>query len=306
MNKVEFLTKVNRKVARMKINGRKYSPEILIAIGVVGSITGMALACVATTKLDSVKEKKDIAMDEIHARYNPETELDVIKKETTAVYARTGLRYAALYSPAIIVEGISLSCMVASNIIMRKRIVGVTAAYATLATSFKEYRGRVTERYGEDVEYEIRHNIRNEEITTTKVDKHGNEKTKTEKVKTIDTSKLSDYSRIYDSGCNGWSKDPIANRTFLRCQETAANQRLERDETVTLNDVYEMLGFQRTPEGQVVGWHFNPDAPVGERQIDFGIFTGLEESEAKRRFINGLECNVILDFNVQGNILEYI
>lgn len=295
-----MLTKINRKVTRMKITGRKYSPEILIVLGAVGSITGTVLACIATTKIKEVKEQKEAALDEIHEIYDESTDLEIMKKEATAVYARTGLKYVALYSPAVIVGGISISCMIASNVIMRKRIIGVTAAYATLATSFKNYKEEVVHRYGEDVEYKISHGIRDEEIEKTIVDKHGNEKVKKEKVTTFDPGKLGPYSRIYDETCDGWSKDPMANRTFLGCQQTAAKQRLQAQGYLTLNELYDMLGFQRIPEGQVVGWHWEKD---GDNYIDFGLDTS---SEATRRFINGLEPSVILDFNVQGDILEFI
>ena len=70
---------------------------------------------------------------------------------------------------------------------------------------------------------------------------------------------------------------------------------------MTLNEVYEMLGFPRTPQGQLVGWSKKIDKNA---KIDFGIYDISDES--KRLFINGYEPGIWLDFNVQGDVLQYI
>ena len=312
MNKTDMLTNINTKINKMKMKGRKYSPEILLLLGMAGAVTGTVLACVATTKIDDVKKKKEEELDIMHKELDPENytfeesdkyDLDV-KKQTTAIYLKTGLRYAKLYAPAVIISGASLSCMVASNVILRKRIIGVTAAYAAVSSSFRDYRSRVVERYGEEVDKELRYNIQKKDITTTYVDKKGNEKTKVEKVKVIDPSLYSDFARIYDDGNIGWTKDPQANFTFLKCQQTAATQRLKKQGYLTVNDVYEMLGFPKTKEGQVAGWVYNEKEPIGDNFVDFGIFDVTKES--CRNFVNGYERSIVLDFNIDGIILDYI
>ena len=123
MNKVELLTKINNKINRAKIKGKKYSPEILLMLGGAGVITGIVLACVATTKVPELQRKKEDALDDMHARLDSEEETNVeeIKKETTAIYLRNGVGYAALYAPTIVVTGLSLSCLVASHVKLRKR-----------------------------------------------------------------------------------------------------------------------------------------------------------------------------------------
>lgn len=50
----------------------------------------------------------------------------------------------------------SITSILASNNILRKRNVALTAAYATLDKCFKEYRGNVVERFGEQVDRELR------------------------------------------------------------------------------------------------------------------------------------------------------
>lgn len=310
MNKVEILTKFNTKVNRMKIKGRKYSPEILLLLGIAGAVTGTVLACVATTKIDTVKDELENDLDSVHERLGlPEGKTEPenvqeLKKETTKIYVKSGLRYAKLYAPAVIVSGLSLSCMVASNVILRKRIIGVTAAYATVAANFKDYRSRVVDRYGNEIDKELRYNIQKKEITTDYVDAKGKTKTKTEKVKVIDPNAIGSTARIYDDLCVGWCKDPQANLNFLRCQETAANQILKSTGRLFLNDVYKMLGFPMTAEGQVCGWIYNEEEPVGDNFVDFGIYDVTNEKA--RDFVNGYERNILLDFNIDGRILEMI
>ena len=310
MTKIEFLTKANAKITKLKLKGRKYSPEILLALGIAGAITGTVLACVATTKLPEIKTKKDEDLKEMHDRLdliegqNGPDNLPEIKKETTSIYFKTAAKYATLYAPSVLITGVSLSCLVVSNVIIRRRLIGVSAAYATIARSFKEYRGRVAERYGDDTEKEIRYNIKPKEVITTIVDAKGKEKQKTEKIKVIDPNSYSDFARIYDSGNIGWTKDPQTNLTFLKCQQAAANQRLKKNGYLFINDVYEMLGFVKTREGQVAGWIYDEKNPIGDNFVDFGIYDITKEKT--RDFVNGYERSIILDFNLDGNILEFI
>lgn len=311
MNKVEMLTKMNRKINRLKMKGRKYSPEILLILGLAGVVTSTVLACVATTKVPTVRAKKEDALDDMHARLDQdpdditqETHLAEIKKETTAIYLKTGVGYLGLYAPAVVVGGLSLSMLVMSNVILRKRLIGVSAAYATISASFKEYRSRVETRYGADVEKEIRYNIQPKEITTTVLDAKGKEKDKKETVKVMMDNGPCDFARIWGPGCPGCSKDPFNNLTYLKCQESAANKKLKGQGYLFINEVYSMLGFPKIKEGQVAGWIYDPENPNIDNKVDFGIFDVKKEGSAD--FVNGYSMSTVLDFNIDGNIIDLI
>lgn len=88
----------------------------------------------------------------------------------------------------------------------------------------------------------------------------------------------------------------------LKSIQSQLNDQLKRDGFLFLNDAYEALGFQRTAEGQVVGWLYCDDNTVGDNFVDFGIFDDMYK--AKENFINGYERNIILDFNVDGPIVN--
>lgn len=303
-NLKEKMVKVYNK-SEMKV--RKYSPEILAGVGVVGVIASTVMACKATTKLNDIlaesKEQleqiKTVAVDPAYADKYTE---DDAKKDTTITYVQTGVKVAKLYAPSVILCTSSLGCLLASNNILRKRNAALSAAYMTVDKSFKEYRRRVAERFGDEVEKEIRYNIKAKEIVT--VDEEGNEVKETVKVieGADNPTTYSDYARFFDESCPAWQNDPEYNLTFLKAQQQYANDLLKAQGRLFLNDVYKMLGIDITKAGQVVGWIYDPDCPVGDNFVDFGIYD--MSKERVRAFVNGYEPNILLDFNVDGNIWD--
>lgn len=303
-NLKEKMVKVYNK-SEMKV--RKYSPEILAGVGVVGVIASTVMACKATTKLNDIlaesKEQleqiKTVAVDPAYADKYTE---DDAKKDTTITYVQTGVKIAKLYAPSVILCTSSLGCLLASNNILKKRNAALSAAYMTVDKSFKEYRRRVAERFGDEVEKEIRYNIKAKEIVT--VDEEGNEVKETVKVMegADNPTTYSDYARFFDESCPAWQNDPEYNLTFLKAQQQYANDLLKAQGRLFLNDVYKMLGIDITKAGQVVGWIYDPDCPVGDNFVDFGIYD--MSKERVRAFVNGYEPNILLDFNVDGNIWD--
>lgn len=115
---------------------------------------------------------------------------------------------------------------------------------------------------------------------------------------------VSQYARLFDDSCVGWTKDPEYNMHFLKCQQNYCNDMLKARGHLFLNEVYDILGIPRTKAGTVVGWVYNEENPIGDNFVDFGIFDTNDERNSD--FINGFKRTAILDFNVDGNILNYI
>ena len=290
---------------KVELKAIKHSPEILAGVGVVGVVGSLVLACKATTKLSDVLEESKEQLDKIKEvaadpAYEEKYSQDDAKKDTTITYVQTAMKVTKLYAPSVILCASSLGCLLASNNILKKRNAALSAAYMTVDKSFKEYRKRVADRFGEEVEKEIRYNIKAEEIT--KVDENGNEVTETVKVMdgTDDPNSYSDYARFFDESCAAWQNDAEYNLTFLKAQQQYANDLLKARGRLFLNEVYRMLGIDETKAGQVVGWVYNPDNPTGDNFVDFGIYN--MQRERVRAFVNGYEPNILLDFNVDGVI----
>ena len=294
---------VNKGIFRAK----KYSPEILVGLGVVGTISSTIMACKATTKLSGLLEDSKQEIDTIKrcsedpALAEKYSEQDA-KKDLTLVYTQTGIKIAKLYLPAVTLGVASLACLIGSNNILRKRNIALAAAYTTVDKSFKEYRKRVTDRFGEEVERQIRHNIKAQEIEETIIDEDGNEKKITKNVETCEIDGYSEYSRFFDDGCTGWEKDAEYNLVFLKAQQQYANDLLRSKGHLFLNEVYDMLGIPRSKAGQVVGWIYDPENPIGDNYVDFGIYD--VNKRGSRDFVNGYERTILLDFNVDGNIWD--
>lgn len=302
---------MKEKMIRMYNNSKnvveKHSPEILAGVGVVGVVASTVMACKATMKLNDILEESKETRDKIkevesNPRYEAEYSHEDAKKDLTINYTQTAMKIAKLYAPAVILGSASLGCLLASNDILRKRNAALSAAYMTVDKSFKEYRQRVVDRFGEEVEKEIRYNIKAEEVTSTVVAEDGSETTVTETVKTMDPNLYSDYAKFFDEASPYWQKDPEYNLMFLKSQQQYATDLLRARGRLFLNEVYDMLGIEKTKAGQIVGWVYNPENPIGDNFVDFGIFD--MSKERVRAFVNGYEPNILLDFNVDGNIWD--
>lgn len=313
MSKLKFMNNFTRSFNKVVLTTKKHSPEILIVAGVVGTVTAAVMACKATTKASEIIDNAKEDLDGIHeVAENPE-KYDVVydeqthKQDLTIVYAKTGWELVKLYAPAVGLGVLSLTAIITSNQILRKRNVALAAAYTAIDKSFKEYRGRVVERFGKELDRELRYNIKAKEITETVLNEDGSESTVTKTVDVIDNDSVlgSQYSFFFDETCTGWSKNAEYNKTFLMKQQNYFNDRLRRKGHVFLNEVLDGLGIDRTAAGAVVGWIYDKDGNgEGDGYIDFGVFN--VHRQASRRFANGLEKSVMLDFNVDGVIYDKI
>ena len=285
----------------------KHSPEILMGVGVVGVVATTVTACRATMKLNDILDECVETRDKIKSvQDNPEYEdrysEEDAQKDLTINYVQTGVKIAKLYAPSVALGVLSVGCLLGSHNVMQKRNAALSAAYLTVDKSFKEYKQRVIDRVGEEVEKEIRYGIKAEEVAETVVDEDGNETTVTETVKMMNPNLYSDYARFFDESSPYWQKDPEYNLVFLKAQQQYANDLLRAKGRLFLNDVYDMLGIEKTKAGQIVGWVYDYDNPVGDNFVDFGIYD--MSKERVRAFVNGYETNILLDFNVDGNIWD--
>lgn len=307
--KNDLKNKMTRSLCKAKFKVKKHSPEILVVAGVIGTVTSAVMACRATTKLskilDEAKETEKTISEGMESEYIADQEYteEDGKKDLRITKVQTGLKVVKLYAPAVILGGLSITAMLTSNNILRKRNVSLAAAYAAVDKSFKEYRGRVKERFGEELDKELRYNIKAKEIEeVVKDEKTGKEKVQKKIVNVSDFDDCSEYAKFYDCGCTGWTKNPELNLMFLRKQQDFLNDRLKAEGYLFLNDVYDALGIQKTKIGQIAGWVYDEKNPVGDNYIDFGIYD--THREANRRFVNGLERTILLDFNCDGDILD--
>lgn len=301
-NKTEIMKSVNGVASKTVMKLKKHSPEILVMAGIAGTVVSAVLACKATTKVAEILDETKGTLDTIHegmetgAINGQEYTTEDGKKDTVVVYAQTGMKLAKLYAPAIILGTLSITSILASNNILRKRNVALGAAYAAIDKSFKEYRGRVIERFGEQVDTELKYGIKAKKFEEIEVDPEtGKEKKVKKTVIVADPNLQSDYAVYFDSKSRNYETNPDYNRMFLKAQQAFANDKLQTRGHLFLNEVLDDLDLPRTPAGQIVGW--TKDGPDG--YVNFRIVEVERETEDGRH-----EPALLLDFNVEGNIWE--
>lgn len=301
-NKTEIMKSVNGVASKTVMKLKKHSPEIRVVAGIAGTVVSAVLACKATTKVAEILDETKGTLDTIHegmetgAINGQEYTTEDGKKDTVVVYAQTGMKLAKLYAPAIILGTLSITSILASNNILRKRNVALGAAYAAIDKSFKEYRGRVIERFGEQVDTELKYGIKAKKFEEIEVDPEtGKEKKVKKTVMVADPNLQSDYAVYFDSKSRNYETNPDYNRMFLKAQQAFANDKLQTRGHLFLNEVLDDLDLPRTPAGQIVGW--TKDGPDG--YVNFRIVEVERETEDGRH-----EPALLLDFNVEGNIWE--
>lgn len=312
--KNNWLSKVSTSAAKFagkaEFTIKKNSPEILLGAGIVGFVGTIVLACRATCRADEVLEFhrrkiKDINDAKEIADADPEGEMsydvEIYRQDKAIRYLKTTGSLAKLYAPTIAVGTLSLACILTSRNIMQKRYLGVVAAYNGLSAAFEEYRKRVRDEYGEGLDKHFRYGTTYDELPV--YDENGKktkEKEQVEKTETGMVMQTDDSCRFFDSSNPNWDKNPTFSMMWLRGQQNILNDILHTRGHVFLNEVYDALGFPHTPQGAVLGWIDGE----GDNCIDFGLYDPNKESV--RRFVNGVDNVIMLEFNHDGVIWDKI
>lgn len=292
---------------------KKYSPEILTAAGVIGTIGSTVLACKATLKVEDILDEAKKKSNLINAVHDGEIEVDAeytdkdYSKDLLVNRTQTAVKLIKLYGPAISLGALSITAILGGQHILRKRNVAVMAAYKLCEESFNNYRSRVKDELGDEKDRQFYYGMTEETVKDKVKSKDGKTKTVTKKVEKAPDHLYSQYARFFDEANINWDKSPEQNMYFLKMVQNQMNDKLKARGHVFLNEVYDALGFDRSEAGQLVGWVWNKDntaMEAGDGYIDFGIFDGNDY--AKRAFVNGDERSILLDFNIDGMIYDLI
>jgi hypothetical protein len=299
---------IGRKLGEQGLLASEKAPKILFVGGVVGMVGSTVLACRATLKLEGVLEEierdKDqaeqvkAAVDSVGGKTEGgQTYTDKEYKRDLYIISVRGVgKIVRLYAPAVLIGGASVAALTKSHTILQDRNLALTAAYAAVDGAFNRYRERVIDRFGQEVDDELRYDSEEIEI----VDEETGEVTTT----VVATGAPgSPYARWYDEfSSRNWSQDPDVNILFLRTVQNYANDLLAARGHLFLNEVYSELCLSHTPAGSQVGWRFNKGS--GDDRVDFGIWDGARD--VQKEFFNGREGAILLDFNVDGVMWDKI
>ncbi len=297
---------IGRKLGEQGLLASEQAPKVLFVGGVVGMVGSTVLACHATLKLsdklseiEAEKTRHEQAkeyVDSGEARAETTYSDKEYRRDLAIISVRGAGSIARLYAPSVLLGGASIFALTKSHNILNDRNLALTAAYAAVDGAFNKYRERVVDRFGEEVDQELRYESEQIDMVDEETGKI------TSKVVVTDAPG-SAYARFYDEvSSSNWSVDPDINMLFLRNVQNYMNDRLKSRGHVFLNEVYRELGLSHTTPGAVVGWRWNKES--GDDFIDFGIWDGARETV--NDFFNGREGAILLDFNVDGVIYDKI
>ena len=304
----------------------KAAPTIAFCVGMGGSVASLILMWRAARKHDDVLcEVQDMLADvhemkPVEGKNNEEAlSINQYRVELVKTYIKAGFKIGKLYAPVAITEAGSIALMSLGYGKLSKHYTGTLAAFTLVEREYATYRKRVIETLGEEADQEFRFGLKKKEFERPVLDEDGNpklDKNGRPKIKKVIERVLSEededrlegysmYARIFDKEhskrFDGDADDMATsyyNRTFLIKAQEYFNMLLKFKGTIFLNEVYEYLGYERTQAGEDVGWHYDPDYPTGDNMIEF---VPIEYYSEKYQ-----ACSIILDFNVDGNVREFL
>lgn len=260
------MDQITRSINKGVQKTKKNSPHIFFGLGIVGTVASNLMVIRATMKLEDWIEETERVVAEYREALDYED--DEKSYEYRILCVKQLAKLGKLYGPAILTQVVSIAALSGAHVQMTKRNGALVAALVAISQGHESYREQVIEEVGVEKEREI-----------------------------VDKSEWNAFTRIFDETNPCYHKDVELNRRFLHfCQDTL-NEVLRKKGVVRLNDAYDMLGYDRTREGFMYGWTYGG----GITEIDLGLF-----EEYNSRFINGLERAVILNFNVDGVLHDYM
>lgn len=282
-----------------KFQAKKHSSEICLVSGIVSGAACVITTGIASTKVNGVLEEHKKKLEEVRAACAVNPELSE-GKELTKAYGKTTLKIARLYFVPAVLGATSVCLILKSHNIMKRSNAILAATAAAAETSLDEYRKRVIEKYGEEVDQELSGNVVKKTVQKEVVNPETGEKT-VESETITEWQGYSQWARRFGSGCFGW-EDPRSvgrqgNISYVTMQEKALNDiMIYRHGYICVNDVYKQMGYPLVEEGWDWGVIWDPNGPP--KQFNFCLRKKGNKQGAE--FLNGESDEVWLDIdNVQ-------
>lgn len=248
------------------------SPKILLGLGLTGMVATTVVACKATPKAADILAEHRKHIDEVHEVTDliekgeiPKEKYDekALRKEVTSLYIQTGIKYAKLYAPAVILGTASILSILTSFKIINGRYVVASAAVAAINGKFDKYREGVVARYGKEADNDIYYGY--EEKTVTELDENGKKIKEKKKVRVPQNGCARFF--IWEPG-DPYFEDglsPDINERILRNKIRDCGFKMQNHIAgiITENDILEIFGRDPEKDGKDSG--FCNNIPMKER-----------------------------------------
>lgn len=153
------------------------------------------------------------------------------------------------YIPAAVFGISTIACIMGINSLNKRQQAALTSAYALVQNSYKEYKDKLKELYGEETHNAVVDAIVKEKCEDVYISAPGGFYNST---LDFDESAEPEITRtFYDSFSQRYFETTIANVIEA---EYHLNRNYMLGGDVTLNDFYELLGLEKTDIGSTLGW----------------------------------------------------
>ena len=247
---------MNKFVQVSKLFLKRNSATILTCVGAVGVVATAVLTAKATPKamalLEEDKEEKG-------------DDLTEIVKVATPVYVRP-----------VIIGAATVTCIFGANILNKRQQAAIMSAYALLDRSYKDYKDKVEELYGEEAAERVREELAKDEYENNKPD-----------------APAADTILFYDTFGDRYFESTIE---AVQKAEYRVNRDIQMRGYATLDEFYEYLDIETVDGNELLGWSEGGNfARYWQSWVDF--------NHHKVTHDDGLECTILTFF--QDPYLRY-
>lgn len=264
------------RIGRRVVDITKHNaPTIAVVSGSIAVIAGGILACRATLKAEDIIDQHQKQMDcikEATENHGDEYTDNDRKKDKVQVYASTAGKFARLYGPAVLLEAAGFAAIFGGFGLIKKRYGVALTTITTLDNRLADYRKKVIDRFGKEVDEEFtKQRGQFHEIEQKVVDEEGNETIKTINAINVDDIVEDDFTRIFDYRNPKWENSYLFNDNLFSNLEQWYTHNLQsnRMDHVFLNTILKELGFEETGIGHFYGWTNKPGCFVSFGVLPF-------------------------------------
>lgn len=200
------------------------------------------------------------------------------------------------YIPAALTAIATASCIIGCGVLNHKRQASLLSAYALLANSYKQYREKTRELYGEDVDKKIMSTIAIEKTDPRVIIKRVGLTSITTSDWGIDEEET---KHIFYEAFSGRIFESTAHKV-LQAELAVANNMADGG-FVSINDFYEFLGLPRLEGLDPIGWCICD----GYQWVEFNHYKTKLEVASDGSDIQHLEA-LVIDYQWLPETEEYL
>lgn len=242
-----------------KLFFKRNASTILTCVGGIGVVATAVVAVKDTPKAMQIIERAEKEKGE---------NLTTIEKIKVA---------GPVYIPAIAIGASTLACIFGANALSKRSQASLVSAYALLDNSYKEYKKKVEELYGEGADARVKGEVVKDKYNETDISR--------------DDEKLLFYDYFSERYFESTMEEVMK-------AEYEINRELHTKDYAYLNEFYDMLGLDHIQSGWDLGWSMGASlSHYWKTWIDF--------RHEKVEMEDGMECYILTMTEPIPNFDEY-